>query len=61
MVQNIIPDFRISGDVIGHDIDLCLSYGAEVRLNTEIRDLAALKEEGFEFIILAAGASELEF
>ncbi|WP_349669236.1 putative selenate reductase subunit YgfK [Lacrimispora sp.] len=58
VVQNIIPDFRISGDVIGNDIDLCLSYGAEVRLNTEITDLAGLKEEGFEFIILAAGASE---
>lgn len=58
VVKNVIPDFRISGHVIDHDVELCLSYGAEVRLNTEITDLAALKNEGFDSIILAAGASE---
>ena len=32
--------------------------GVEVRLNTEVKDTAALKAEGFTTVILAVGASE---
>ena len=58
VVRNVIPDFRISEDVIKNDVDLCLSYGAEVRENVTVADLKMLKEEGFDHVILAMGASK---
>lgn len=56
VVKHVIPDFRIPDEAILKDVALSLAYGAEVRLNTLVTDLEALKKEGFDYIILAAGA-----
>ncbi len=56
VVKNIIPGFRITDEDIQKDIDLCLAYGAEVKLNTEVKSLDELKQAGYDNIILANGA-----
>ncbi|MBE7718796.1 MAG: putative selenate reductase subunit YgfK [Lacrimispora celerecrescens] len=58
VVKHVIPGFRISDEAIDKDAVLSLAYGAEVRYNTEVTDLEALKKEGFDYIILATGASK---
>ena len=57
-MKHVIPGFRISDEAIDKDAALSLAYGAEVRYNTEVTDLEALKKEGFDYIILATGASK---
>jgi len=56
IVRHVIPEFRISGTAIDNDIALVRAMGVEVKLNTEINDLNALRAEGFESIIIATGA-----
>ena len=56
VVKHVIPDFRISGKAVEKDVALSLAYGAQVRLNTEVTDLETLKQEGFDYVILAVGA-----
>ncbi|MEG0565009.1 MAG: putative selenate reductase subunit YgfK, partial [Hungatella sp.] len=58
VVKHVIPDFRISGDAILKDAELVKAYGAEVRLNTTVTGLEELKAQGYDFIILATGASK---
>ncbi|MEG0214861.1 MAG: FAD-dependent oxidoreductase, partial [Hungatella sp.] len=40
------------------DAELVKAYGAEVRLNTTVTGLEELKAQGYDFIILATGASK---
>jgi len=58
VVKNVIPGFRISEDAIKKDINLVKAYGADVRLNTKITSYEELKKEGYDYIILAIGASK---
>ena len=58
VVRHVIPEFRIPGTSINKDAALLEKMGVEVRLNTEVKDAAALKAEGFTTVILAVGASE---
>jgi len=51
IVRHLIPEFRITHEAIDKDIALVLAMGAEVKLNTEAKDL-----EGFEHVIAATGA-----
>lgn len=56
IVRHVIPEFRIDSERIDHDTELCLAYGAQVRLNAKVTDFAALWAEGFTDIIVATGA-----
>lgn len=58
VVRHVIPGFRIDSEAIDRDIRLCLSYGAQVRLNTKVERIQTLMDEGFDFVILATGASK---
>lgn len=58
VVKHVIPEFRISDDAIERDVALACAYGAQVRCNTEVTSLEELKKEGFDYIILATGASK---
>lgn len=58
VVKHVIPDFRIPDEAILKDTALSLAYGAQVRLNTEVTNIEELKKEGFDYIILASGASK---
>ena len=55
-VANVIPDFRIDNTLIQKDIDMMLSFGVEVKTNTEIESTKDLAKE-FDYIVVAIGAS----
>lgn len=57
VVRNVIPGFRIPAEAIDRDAELVTAYGAEVKLNTKVEDVAALTAS-YDAVILAAGASE---
>lgn len=58
IVQNIIPEFRISNIAINRDIEIVKSMGVEILLESNIKSIEPLKELGYECIILAIGASK---
>ncbi len=58
IVRNVIPDFRIDPSEIKKDIEIALSYGAKLETGKEIKDLEALKKEGFDKILVANGAEK---
>lgn len=58
VVKHVIPGFRIGDDAIGKDAELVKAYGAEVKLNTTVSSLEELREQGYEYVILATGASK---
>lgn len=58
VVKHIIPGFRIPDTSIENDVELVKALGVEVKLNTEVTDLAALNQEGYHYVVLAAGASK---
>lgn len=58
VVKHVIPGFRIDDSAIEKDGKLVAAYGAEVKLNTRVTDLKELKDDGYEYVILATGASK---
>lgn len=58
VVKNIIPEFRISNQAIERDVALIQAMGVKVELNSEITQIEELKKQGFDYIILAVGASK---
>ncbi len=55
-VRNVIPGFRIADGDVMRDVEIAKAYGAKFVNHTEITDLSALKEQGYDVIILAIGA-----
>ena len=51
-----IPAFRISSGAIDRDVELALSFGAEIRTGREVSSVAELKAEGFTDVIVSCGA-----
>lgn len=58
IVRNVIPGFRISAEAIDKDVELIKKTGVEFILGKEAPDAAALKEMGYDHIILACGAEK---
>lgn len=57
VVRHVIPEFRIQSSSIEKDVALIQKLGVEVKLNTEVTSIEQLREDGYDFVILAAGAS----
>lgn len=58
VVRNVIPAFRIAGEAIDNDIKLLEKLGVEIKTECPVEDLADLKNQGYETIILAIGAEK---
>ena len=58
VVRSVIPDFRISREAIEKDIALIQRLGVTIMTNTEVYSVQALKDQGYEAIVLAVGASK---
>jgi len=58
IVKHIVPEFRLSGDIVAKDVELVRSMGVEIKLNSEQKSVAELKEQGYKYILLAIGAYE---
>lgn len=59
MVSGSIPGYRATAAVIGQDLDRILALGVELKCNQKAgRDftLAYLREQGYRYIVVAAGA-----
>lgn len=58
VVKHVIPGFRIPDEAILKDVALATAYGAEVKCGTKVESFEDLKRAGYDYIILATGASE---
>jgi putative selenate reductase len=57
LLQHVAPDFRISRETIGHDLDLIRKAGIKFRLGVAGNfSVEALKNKGFKYIFIAIGA-----
>jgi heterodisulfide reductase subunit A-like polyferredoxin len=50
-----IPSYRLPADVVERDIDNVRALGVEILTGTPVHDLAALKDEGYDAVLLATG------
>ena len=58
VVKHVIPGFRIPEESIEKDVSIVTAYGAEVKLNEKVERIDDLKEAGYDYVILATGASK---
>ena len=58
VVRHVIPGFRISDEAIEKDVQLVTAYGLEVKLNTRVTDIKEVKAQGFDYVVIATGASQ---
>ncbi|MGD9667130.1 MAG: putative selenate reductase subunit YgfK [Synergistaceae bacterium] len=56
MVRHVIPDFRIDKSAIERDIEIVKNTGAEFILGTNVSSVDELREKGYKYIVIAAGA-----
>ena len=56
MMRVGIPPHRLQYDQLAWEIDQILSEGIEIQLNTWVDDIPGLFEDGYEAILIAAGA-----
>ncbi len=57
LMRTGIPEHRLPKGILQRDIDDILALGAELRLNSPVRDPAKLMEEGYDAIFLATGVT----
>ncbi|MEX1168614.1 MAG: FAD-dependent oxidoreductase [Chloroflexota bacterium] len=50
-----IPSYRLPESVVERDIDNVRALGVEIATNSRVRDLGALKAEGFDAVLIATG------
>ena len=55
MIRYVVPHFRISREAISSDIEVIKAMGAEFRFGQTGLTVAALKEQGFDKVILGIG------
>jgi heterodisulfide reductase subunit A-like polyferredoxin len=58
MMRVGIPSYRLPRDILQREIDDILSLGVELKLNTPIRDINKLFDEGYSAIFMTIGAHE---
>ena len=58
VVRYVIPAFRIPEEAIDKDIALAEKMGVKFRYNHQVTNIGALKDAGFEAVVLAVGASK---
>src|SRR5487761_2060898 len=50
-----IPSYRLPVEVVERDIDNVRAIGVEIATNSPVRDVASLREAGFDAVLLATG------
>ncbi len=58
MMRVGIPAYRLPREVLQREIDEILSEGIDLRLNSPVRDINTLFDEGYSAVFLAMGAHE---
>lgn len=58
MLRTAIPAYRLPNDVVDRDIKNVTALGVEIKCNTRVESAAKLKEQGFDAVFVATGASD---
>jgi formate dehydrogenase beta subunit len=53
-----IPDFRLPREVVEQEIEQIASVGVDVRCDTRVESVTALREEGYEAVLVAVGTHQ---
>lgn len=61
IVHHVIPNFRIDAETVARDVAWLEKLGVKIVRNHEVEDIAALKAEGFDAVVVAVGASKLSY
>jgi heterodisulfide reductase subunit A len=56
MMRVGIPDYRLPPEALQRDIDAIMDMGVELRLNHQVDDVLALKDDGYDAIFVGIGA-----
>jgi formate dehydrogenase beta subunit len=56
MMRVGIPGYRLPREVLDREIDFIRATGVEIRVNSRVEDLAALRDQGYDAVFLALGA-----
>lgn len=56
VVKHVIPSFRISDESIDNDVTFITAQGVDIVYNKEIKNISELKNQGYDYVILAIGA-----
>jgi len=56
MMRYGIPRYRLPREVLDAEVDRLVSLGVVLELDTPVTDVAALREEGWDAVVLAVGA-----
>ncbi len=56
LMRTNIPSFRLPAQVLDEELDYILNMGVDLRLNTPIRSMKSLLEEGYDAIFVGSGA-----
>lgn len=57
VVRYVIPNFRITPTIVDRDASFLERLGVQIQTDVEINDIGALRQQGFDDVILAIGAS----
>ena len=55
MLRHGMPSYRMPHDLLDRDIKNVTALGVEIRTNTVVESIAALKEQGFDAVFVAVG------
>lgn len=58
IITHVIPEFRIPQSSVEKDIALVKAMGVDIKLNSEVTSVEALKAEGYDAVIVAIGAQK---
>lgn len=59
VVQNIIPQFRIPGELIQHDIDFVVAHGVKIEYGCDPHlSVEKLQAEGFRYVLIGTGTDK---
>jgi len=58
MLRLGVPEFRLPAEIIEREVQDILDLGVELHLNSQVENLDALFDEGFDAVLIAVGAHE---
>ncbi len=59
VVSQIIPEFRIPGEIIDKDVEFIISLGVKINYNSDkLFDIQSLRQKGYKYFFIGIGASQ---
>jgi len=58
MLRTAIPAYRLPNEIVDRDIKNVTALGVEIKCSTRVKSAASLKEQGFDAVFVATGASD---